>query len=185
MADMQRICRRFTRFMHHGVCAVRNHGFKPKRAAWIEKLIVFYALERCRDLVVEGGNANVWCHFTLGKVPGAETEAQVRAVIDGIRGFNMKDPAATTLSEYIVDFCFSTCNLKHLFGVEPMPPDAKFWLHLAAESEMRRKKVSGTFPSSRKAAKRLRAKPAARALHASPRNRQSGHSSFPNRGMSP
>ncbi|HVC96038.1 MAG TPA: hypothetical protein VND64_20290, partial [Pirellulales bacterium] len=136
MADLARICRRLTRYLHHGVCAVHGSNYKPKSSTeWIEKLIVFYALERCRDLVQEG-DAPVWCHFTVGAMPADEAKAQVREVAERIRGFNMKDPEATTLSEYIVDFSFSTYNLKHLVGVEPMPPAGKFRLLLTAESEM-------------------------------------------------
>jgi hypothetical protein len=135
MADLKRICRRFTRFMHHAVCAVRASNYKPKKPEWIEKLIVFYSLERCRDLIPGDGDP-VWCHFTLGAIPKGEAEAKVREVIENVRGLNFKDPAATTLSEYIVDFSFSTFNLRHLFGSEPMPENRKFRLLLAAESEM-------------------------------------------------
>jgi len=136
MADMERICRRFTSHMHRGVCAIKASGFKPKRSdAWIEKLVVLFALEHCRDLISGEGDP-IRCHFTLGNIPKDEVAAKVRAAVESVRGFNMKDPAATTLSEYLVDFSFSAYSLKHILGTKVVPPGGKFRLLLAAESEM-------------------------------------------------
>ena len=136
MPDMKRICRRFTRFLHDGVRAVKLAGYKVKTPAEVvEKLIVFYALERCRDIVSDGAGP-IYCHFTLPEIPDAAEKAKYRKEIDAIRGFHMKDPDATELSEYIVDFSFSTLSLKQLFGDDPSPINRKFRLLLAAESEL-------------------------------------------------
>lgn len=127
----------FTRFMHRGVRAVGEANFIPNPQARINKLIVFYGLERCRDLMPAKGRP-VRCRFSLGEVPEDEQAAEVRAALDAVRDFHFLAEGLTTLRPYLVDFSFSVFTRDQLLGPDPLPGEGKFEFPLTAESEMDR-----------------------------------------------
>jgi len=134
------ICRYFTSALHKGVGSLRDAGYKPKKREWLQKAVIFYALEKCRNLLAHD-NVPVWGRFSMGEMPKSEAKAKLRRLMDRTRGFHSLKSGQTKLSEYLVDFSFSDYKITELIGSEPMPPGGKFQLLLAAESEMDEKEV--------------------------------------------
>ena len=141
------ICSTFTKRLHWWVGEIQDYGAKPKKQDWIEKLLVFFALEDCQSLLTnEAKRPKVWCRFSMGSSKRKAKNKDRKLLQDLIktaRADHLKKDfakeAVDKLSEFLVDLSISSHKLEHADGSntdEPFPDDEKFRLLLVAESEM-------------------------------------------------
>lgn len=137
-------CSKLTSRLHYWVGRLREAKPQMKRKAWIEKCVVFFALEDCQDLMqphAEG--APIICRFSMNQYKKSQAEKnRLLKILKNVRADHLKHDfakrAVDKLSEFLVDFSLSTYSLLQALGSAADAPinDGHFELLVIAESEM-------------------------------------------------
>jgi hypothetical protein len=139
MPTLQQLCATFTSRLHYWVGQARHFHAQPDDRTWIEKLLVFYALEDCQEHFLQDAQGNARkpkCRFAMGQDTD-ETKAKLQAFLKNKRADHLlttfAKKAVRELHEFLLDFSLSGYSILEAIKSQP---DETFAFLLIGESEM-------------------------------------------------
>lgn len=139
MIDPEKLCNRFTARLHTWVGQIRATNANPKETDWIEKLLVFFALEDCRDIFND--SERLYCRFSMG-LSGNDDKKRLQLALKEARATERDRKYAIgsvdRLKEFLVDFSMSRTRIDNAISTTGVvsTKTERFEFLIAAESEM-------------------------------------------------